>query len=341
LLTLGHWEFEVDLMATVLITGGAGYVGSHACKALARAGHVPITYDSLIRGHRELVKWGPLEVGDIHDRARLIEVMNKHRPTAVMHFASFIFVGESVEKPDLYEENIVGGTASLVEAMAAAGVNNIVVSSSAAVYGNPARVPVSEDEPCRPVNPYGVSKLKMEQLLATAQKSHGLAWVALRYFNAAGADSDSETGEWHDPETHLIPRVLDAALGRDAAITINGTDYSTPDGTCVRDYVHVSDLADAHLLAWRYAANNGGGAAFNLGSSHGFSVREVVDTASTVTGRSIPVTLGQRRAGDPPVLVADSTRAQTILGWTPKRSDLASQIKDAWAWHQKLHGGAL
>ncbi len=325
-------------MATVLITGGAGYVGSHACKALARAGHVPVTYDSLIRGHRELVKWGPLEVGDIHDGDRLIEVMNKYRPTAVMHFASFIFVGESVEKPDLYEENIVGGTASLIKAMAAASVNNIVVSSSAAVYGTPARVPVSEDEPCRPLNPYGASKLKMEQLLAAAHDSRGLAWVALRYFNAAGADPDGETGEWHDPETHLIPRVLDAALGRDAAITINGNDYPTPDGTCVRDYVHVSDLADAHLLAWRHAMSNGGGAAFNLGSSHGFSVREVVDAASKITGRSIPVIHGNRRAGDPPVLVADSQRAQRILGWVPQRSDLASQIEDAWGWHLKMNG---
>jgi len=324
-------------MATVLITGGAGYVGSHACKALARAGHTPVVYDSLIRGHRELVKWGPLEIGDIHDRARLIDVMNRHRPVAVMHFASFILVGESVEKPDLYEENIVGGTASLVDAMAAAGVNTLVVSSSAAVYGNPARVPVTEDEPCRPVNPYGVSKLRMEHLLAAAEKTHGLAWVALRYFNAAGADPDGETGEWHEPETHLIPRVLDAALGRDASITINGNDYPTPDGTCVRDYIHVSDLADAHLLAWRYAIGHRGGAAFNLGSSRGFSVREVVDTARTMTGRSIPVTFGPRREGDPPVLVADSARARRILGWAPRRSDLAAQIEDAWAWHLKMH----
>lgn len=324
-------------MTAILVTGGAGYVGSHTCKALACAGHTPVVYDSLIRGHRELVKWGPLEIGDIHDRARLVGVMNKYRPTAVMHLASFIFVGESVEKPDLYEENIVGGTASVVEAMATAGVNKIVVSSSAAVYGNPARAPISEDEPCRPVNPYGASKLKMERLLAAAQKSQGLAWVALRYFNAAGADPDRDTGEWHQPETHLIPRVLDAALGRDTAITINGDDYPTPDGTCVRDYVHVSDLAQAHLLAWRYAIGNGGGAVFNLGSSRGFSVREVVDAARKITGRSIPVILGARREGDPPVLVADSARAQRILGWAPRRSDLVSQIEDAWGWHRKLH----
>ncbi|MGE4062742.1 MAG: UDP-glucose 4-epimerase GalE [Rhodospirillaceae bacterium] len=323
-------------MATVLVTGGAGYVGSCACKTLARAGHKVVTYDSLIRGHRALVKWGPLEIGDIHDRARLAEVMARYRPDAVMHFASFIFVGESVEKPQLYEDNIVGGTASLVGAMGDAGVNTLVVSSSAAVYGNPVRVPVSEDEPCRPVNPYGVSKLKMERLLAEAHSAHGLAWVALRYFNAAGADPDGETGEWHDPETHLIPRVLDAALGRAPAITINGDDYPTPDGTCVRDYIHVADLADAHVLAWRHAIGHGGGAVFNLGSSHGFSVREVIDAARRVTGHAIPVTIGPRREGDPPVLVADSDRARRILGWAPRRSDLMSQIGDAWAWHLAL-----
>jgi UDP-arabinose 4-epimerase len=323
-------------MATVLITGGAGYVGSHACKALARAGHVPVTYDSLIRGHRELVKWGPLEVGDIHDRARLLEVMERYRPEAVMHFASFIFVGESVAKPALYEENIVGGTRSLVDAMGVAGIKNLVVSSSAAVYGIPHATPITEDAPCAPVNPYGVSKLKMERLLAEAQKTQGLAWVALRYFNAAGADPGGETGEWHEPETHLIPLVLEVARGRADAITINGNDYPTPDGTCVRDYIHVSDLADAHLLAWRYAIGNGGGAAFNLGSTHGASVSEVVDVARKVTGRSIPVKFGPRRDGDPPALVADATLAKRALGWVPRRSDLASQIGDAWAWQRTL-----
>ena len=324
-------------MAVILVTGGAGYVGSHACKALAVAGHTPITYDSLVRGHRELVKWGPLELGDIHDRARLVQVMRAYRPAAVMHFASFIFVGESVSNPGLYEENIVGGTASLVAAMGEAGVKLIVVSSSAAVYGNPARVPIAENDPCRPVNPYGASKLQMEKLLTAAQESDGLAWVALRYFNACGADPDGETGEWHDPETHLIPRVLDVALGRDAAITINGDDYPTADGTCVRDYVHVTDLADAHVLAWRHAIGNGGGSVFNLGSNSGASVSEVVATARRVTGRKIPVERGPRRPGDPPALIADSSLARRMLGWTPQRSDLASQIEDAWAWHLKIH----
>lgn len=323
-------------MATILVTGGAGYVGSHACKALARAGHVPVTYDSLIRGHRELVKWGPLEVGDIHDRMRLAEVMKVHRPLAVMHFASFIFVNESVAQPDLYEHNIVGGTQTLVDAMAGADVKALVVSSSAAVYGIPSSVPIREDAPCRPVNPYGAAKLKMEHLLARAQCDHGLSWVALRYFNAAGADPEGETGEWHEPENHLIPLVLDAALGKSEAITIHGDDYPTPDGTCVRDYIHVMDLADAHLLAWRYAIGNRGGAAFNLGTGHGASVQDVVTTARKVTGRNIPVRLGKRREGDPPALVADSTNAQRVLGWAPRRSDLASQISDAWSWQLSL-----
>ncbi|MCC6913722.1 MAG: UDP-glucose 4-epimerase GalE [Rhodospirillaceae bacterium] len=323
-------------MATILVTGGAGYVGSHACKALARAGHVPVTYDSLIRGHRELVKWGPLEIGDIHDKARLIEVMETHRPAAVMHFASFIFVNESVAQPDLYERNIVGGTEMLVDAMAVRDIRTLVVSSSAAVYGIPSFSPITEDAPCRPVNPYGAAKLKMEQALARAQRDHGLSWVALRYFNAAGADPEGETGEWHEPENHLIPLVLDAALGKSEAITINGDDYPTRDGTCVRDYIHVMDLAEAHLLAWRYAIGNDGGAAFNLGTGHGASVLDVVTTARKVTGHNIPVRAGQRRDGDPPALVADAGAAQRILDWAPRRSDLASQIADAWAWHLTL-----
>ena len=323
-------------MATILVTGGAGYVGSHACKALARAGHRPVTYDSLIRGHRELVKWGPFEQGDIHDHERLRAVLKAYEPAAVMHFASFIFVNESVAQPELYERNIVGGTQTLVGAMAEAGIRTLVVSSSAAVYGIPAGSPITERAPCNPVNPYGAAKLKMERLLAHAQQQHGLDWVALRYFNAAGADPDGETGEWHEPENHLIPLVLDAALGTRANITINGTDYATPDGTCLRDYIHVSDLADAHLLAWRHALGNGGGTAFNLGTGRGASVREVVDTVREVTGRRIEVTYGARREGDPPALVADPTLAQNVLGWCPRRSDLASQVSDAWRWHLSL-----
>ncbi len=321
-------------MATILVTGGAGYVGSHACKALARAGHTPVTYDNLSRGHRELVKWGPLEEGDLHDEDRLAAILRKHRPEAVMHFASFIQVDESVAQPDLYRRNIVGGTQSLLAAMKNAGVTRIVVSSSCAVYGLPETMPIDEQTPCRPINPYGAAKLEMEGLLAQAEKDAGLAWTALRYFNAAGADPEGETGEWHEPETHLIPRVLDVALGRAPAVMINGTDYPTPDGTCVRDYIHVADLADAHLLALAHAQ---GGRVYNLGTGGGYSVRQVVETTRTVTGREIRVETGSRRVGDAAILVADSRRAAQALGWAPRRT-LADQIRDAWAWHLKLHG---
>lgn len=323
-------------MATVLVTGGAGYVGSHVCKALALAGHLPVTYDSLIRGHRELVKWGPLEVGDLHDISRLRQAITAHRPDVVMHFASFISIAESIAQPALYDHNIVAGTQALVAAMTAEGLKTLVVSSSASVYGTPRDLPIPEGAPCRPVNPYGTAKLRMEEFLAEAQREHGLAWVALRYFNAAGADPDGETGEWHEPEDHLIPLVLDAALGKRNAIRINGEDYPTPDGTCVRDYIHVVDLADAHLLAWRYAIGNGGGTAFNLGAGRGASVREIIATARAVTGRNIPTLVGPRRPGDPAALVADITRAKNALGWLPRRSDLASQIADAWAWQLQL-----
>jgi len=328
-------------MSTVLVTGGVGYVGSHACKALAQAGLVPVTYDSLERGHQELVKWGPLEVGDIHDGAALTAAMAKHQPTAVLHFASYIFVDESVAKPEMYARNIVEGTRSLLRAMATANVGAVVVSSSCAVYGIPATTPIIETAPCRPTNPYGAAKLAMEHLLAESEKEHGLAWAALRYFNAAGADPDGETGEWHEPETHLIPRVLDAALGNIPEIVINGVDYPTPDGTCVRDYVHVSDLADAHVRALFHSLTARGGAVFNLGSGNGFSVRDVIEMGQRVTGLRIPFTVGTRRTGDATILVADSARAAQILGWRPKRSDLATQMTDAWNWHQRIRKAGL
>lgn len=321
-------------MATILVTGGAGYVGSHACKALAHAGHVPVTYDNLMRGHRELVKWGPLEVGDISDRARLDQVIARHRPAAVMHFAALTLVNESVAQPDLYHRNNVGGTTCLLEAMDAADVKAIVVSSSAGVYGVPTQVPVAETQACNPVNPYGETKLAMERMLARAR---GVSWIALRYFNAAGADPEGDTGEWHEPEQHLIPLMLDVALGRAGALIINGEDYPTPDGTCVRDYVHVTDLADAHVRALDFVFGGPRSIAINLGTTSGYSVRQVIETGRAVTGRKIPVTVGSRRAGDAPALVADARRAHEVLGWTPRRSDIATQIQDAWAWHQRLH----
>lgn len=325
-------------MATILVTGGAGYIGSHTCKALARAGHLPVAYDSLVTGHRELVKWGPLEVGELHDRARLDAVLAAYRPDAVMHFASLICVDESVSRPDLYEHNIVGGARSLLSAMAAAKVETIVASSSCAVYGAPRTVPITENEPCKPINPYGRAKLRMEQLLAETQEQNDLSWVALRYFNAAGADPEGETGEWHQPETHLIPRLLDVAAGRAASFTIHGVDYPTADGTCVRDYIHVCDLADAHILALRYALAQGGGRSFNLGTGNGASVREVIDTVRKITCNDVPVVVGPRRTGDPPMLVADVCLARNILGWSARRSDIATQVADAWAWHRKRLG---
>lgn len=321
-------------MATILVTGGAGYVGSHACKALKRAGYTPVTYDNLGRGHRELVKWGPLVEGDLHDTDGLRAALRTHRPAAVMHFASLIDVAESVAQPEMYRHNIVEGTRSLLAAMKAEGVNRIVVSSSCSIYGVPDRMPIDETAPRRPNNPYGAAKLGMEELLAQGTEHPDLAWTSMRYFNAAGADPDGETGEWHEPENHLIPRVLDVAMGRATTVFAHGGDYPTPDGTCVRDYIHVNDLAEAHLLALNgdYA-----GMAFNLGTGGGYSVRQVVETARAVTGRDIPLQVGPRRPGDPAFLVADSGRAARTLGWTARRP-LADQIGDAWAWHRKLHG---
>ena len=319
-------------MATILVTGGAGYVGSHTCKALAKAGHTPMTYDNLSRGHRELVKWGPLEIGDIRDQTKVEDILKRYKPDAVIHFAAYIFAGESVAQPQLYEDNNVGGAKSLLAAMAVTGVRKIVVSSTAAVYGMPPKSPIAETEVCKPVNPYGETKLKMEKMLA---RESDLKWVALRYFNAAGADPDGDTGEWHEPEDHLIPIMLDVALKLKDTMTINGTDYPTPDGTCVRDYVHVTDLADAHVRALKYLLDGKPSAAFNLGTSNGYSVKDVIETGRMVTGLEIPAKLGPRRPGDAVSLVADSTKAKTELEWSPQ-FDLRAQIAHAWTWHQRL-----
>lgn len=313
------------------MTGGAGFIGSHACKVLARSGHEPVVYDNLSRGHREAVRFGPLEVGDTGDKARVLEVLEKHRPAAVMHFAAFAYVGESVQQPLMYYGNNVGGSAGLLEAVTEFGPLPFVFSSTCATYGVPERVPIDEDHPQRPINPYGQSKLFVERMLADLGVSHKLPWVALRYFNAAGSDPDGEIGEQHDPETHLIPLVLEAARGG-APIQIFGTDYDTPDGTCIRDYVHVMDLADAHLRAIEYLLAGGASRAFNLANARGYSVKEVIAAAERVCGRSIPVKLGARRPGDPPALVGSAEQARTMLGWTPSRSALETQIADAWTW---------
>ena len=318
--------------STILVTGGAGYVGAHACKALAQAGWKPVVYDNLVHGHAEAVKWGPLEHGDIADRARLDLVLETYRPVAAMHFAAFTSVGESVSDPAKYYRNNVAGSLSLLEALRDAGVGRFVFSSTAAVYGTPDRVPIPEDLAKSPINPYGWTKLAIENLLADFAVAHGLKATALRYFNAAGADPDGEIGERHDPETHLIPLALDAASGKGAPLKLFGDDYPTEDGTCVRDYIHVADLADAHVKA--LGALDGFNA-FNLGTGTGASVRQILDSVERVTGRPVPHDVAPRRAGDPPSLVADPSRAMKALGWAPRLSDLDSIVSTAWAWHQR------
>ncbi|MEM6446279.1 MAG: UDP-glucose 4-epimerase GalE [Cyanobacteria bacterium P01_D01_bin.123] len=316
----------------VLVTGGAGYIGSHACKALAQAGFTPITYDNFAYGHPWAVKWGPLEEGDIADRDRLDRVLDTYEPIAVMHFAAFAYVGESVENPGKYYRNNVAGTLTLLEAMRDCSIPHLVFSSTCATYGVPNIIPIPETHPQKPINPYGTTKLMVESILRDFDKAHGSTSICLRYFNAAGADPDGETGEAHSPETHLIPLVLDAALGKRSHITIFGDDYDTPDGTCIRDYIHVTDLASAHVLALQKLLEGNSSTAYNLGNGQGFSVKQVIDVARTVCDRSIPVQMGQRRPGDPPRLIGDASRAKTELGWQPAYADLETIVRTAWQW---------
>jgi UDP-arabinose 4-epimerase len=319
-------------MSTILVTGGAGYVGAHTCKALAAAGHTPITYDNLVYGHEAAVKWGPLEKGDILDGAKLAQVIKTYRPSAVVHFAAFAYVGESVTDPAKYYRNNLGGTLSLLDAMRAHEISEIVFSSSCATYGIPDKVPIAEDAPQHPISAYGASKMMVERILSDYGLAYGLKSVALRYFNAAGADPDGEVGEDHTPETHLIPLVLDAALGVRPNITIFGDDYETADGTCVRDYIHVSDIADAHVLALKAMNTGGPSSAYNLGTGHGASVAEIIEAARAVTKREIRVVKGPRRAGDPAILIADSRRVRQGLGWSPRHTDITGIIQSAWNW---------
>ena len=317
----------------VLVTGGAGYIGSHTAKGLARAGHETVVLDNFSTGHREAVKWGPFIEGDLGDKELLGKVFKDHRIEAVLHFAASLLVGESMTNPQKYFWNNVVNTLVLLDTMKARGVKYIVFSSSAATYGNPEKVPLTEDHPKNPVNPYGESKLCMERAIQWYGVAYGLRWTALRYFNAAGADLEGELGELHDPETHLIPLVVQAALGQRPSVDIYGTDYPTPDGTAIRDFIHVVDLADAHVRALEYLVAGGESAALNLGTGQGHSVREVVAGVGKLCNGRVPAHDAPRRAGDPAVLVADPSKARQLLGWRPQHSDLDAIIQSAWKWH--------
>ncbi len=322
-------------MKNILIVGGAGYIGSHTNKVLNASGYKTVVFDNLCTGHRRLARWGEFFKGDLGKPADLARCFNKYRVSAVMHFAAFAAVGESMADPAKYYRNNVANTLNLLDAMRAAGVKNLIFSSSAATYGEPVKVPLTEIHPQNPINPYGRTKLMMEQAMADYGEAYGIKHIALRYFNAAGADPDGETGELHDPETHLIPLALDAAAGRGKGLKVFGGDYKTPDGTCLRDYIHVMDLAQAHLLALKYLEKGGKSGGFNLGNGKGFSVREVISVAEKITGRKIITVMAPRRAGDPAVLVASSSKARKVLGWTPKYAALETIITHAWQWHRK------
>jgi len=319
---------------TVLVTGGAGYIGSHACKALARAGYWPVTYDNLLNGHRDAVRWGPLVEGELADSRRLAATFEKFDIAAVMHFAAYTYVGESVRKPGLYFRNNVIGSLHLLEAMRHVGIARIVFSSTCATYGVPDTIPISESSPQRPISPYGESKLMVEHMLHWFGSAHSFTYAILRYFNAAGADPEGEIGERHEPETHLIPLVLEAISGQRPHVDVFGTDYPTPDGTAIRDYIHVQDLAEAHVRALERLLNGGPNITANLGTGAGYSVREVIEAAERATGSRVPLRQSSRRPGDPPVLVANPSRAREVLDWQPKASDLETIIRDAWSWHR-------
>ena len=321
-------------MKHVLVTGGAGYIGSHACKLLARQGYIPVTFDSLVTGWASAVKFGPFVQGDLLDRDALDAVFAKYEPVAVMHFAALSQVGEATRQPGRYWRNNVLGSLNLVEAMVAAGCKHMVFSSTCATYGDQDGLALHEQSAQMPLNAYGASKRAVEEILRDFGVSHGLEAVVFRYFNVAGADVEAEVGEWHQPETHLIPVMLDVIEGKRDALTIHGTDYDTPDGTCIRDYVHVMDLVDAHVLGLKWLGDGKQSRVFNLGTGHGYSVREVIDQSASVTKQQVAYTEGSRRAGDCTKLVSGSSRATKELGWKADRSTLPIMIADAWRWYQ-------
>lgn len=322
------------MAGTVLVTGGAGYIGSQTCKALAALDYVPISLDNLIYGHRWAVQWGPFVKGDIVDSLIMDQIFSEYQPTAVIHFAAYAYVGESVQHPAKYYQNNVAGSLALLEAMRKHGCKNIIFSSSCATYGMPLQIPLPESHPQNPINPYGRSKLMMEQIIKDYGSAYGIRHAILRYFNAAGADPEGQIGEDHEPETHLLPLLFQTAQGQRDYTEVYGTDYDTPDGTAIRDYIHVRDLADAHILALKYLDESHQNLCINLGSGEGNSVMEVIRTVQQVTGQQVAYRLVGRRPGDPPVLVAKSDQAYALLGWRPCFSDIHSIVSTAWNWHQ-------
>jgi len=321
----------------ILVTGGAGYIGSHACKVLKTAGYNPVTFDNFVTGWRDAVKFGPLAEGDLLDRDSIKSAFETYQPVGVMHFAALSQVGESMQQPEKYWLNNVMGSLNLIGVAAVAGCKNFVFSSTCATYGEQDNVVLNEDCDQYPINAYGASKRAIEDILENFRQSHGLESVIFRYFNVAGADPEAEVGEFHQPETHLVPLMLDAISGKRDALTVFGTDYDTPDGTCIRDYVHVMDLVEAHVLGLKWLEDGMGSRAFNLGTGTGYSVREVIDQSQAVTNKPVPYNEGARRPGDCTKLVSGSQRAMDELGWSPDRSNLPEMIRDAWRWHQNGH----
>jgi len=320
----------------ILVTGGAGYIGSHCCKELSKKGFQPVTIDNLVYGHKDFVRWGEFFEGDVGDPAHLKKCLAQYKIDAVMHFAAYAYVGESVEDPVKYYENNLRNTIQLLHAVLDNNIRYVVFSSTCATYGHPQKTPIDEDHPLNPINPYGKTKRMIEEILQDYQNAYGLKYISLRYFNAAGADPDTEVGEDHDPETHLIPLVLDAAIGKRKGIKVFGTDYETPDGTCIRDYIHVTDLAQAHILALQRLMGGADSNVYNLGNGQGFSVLEVIERARKITGKNIVVENSDRRPGDPPVLIAYNAKAVKELGWKPQHADIDDIIGTAWEWHKKI-----
>lgn len=321
-------------MKPILVTGGAGYIGSHTCKALAQAGYFPVSYDNLTRGHEWAVRWGPLEIGDIADQDRVTEVIRKYRPLAALHFAGYGYVGESMSDPSLYYGNNINASWKFLEALRACNLKHVIFSSSCATYGGVHSEPISEETPRAPMSTYGFTKNVIERMLTDYTRAYEFKVIAIRYFNAAGADPDSEIGELHDPEPHFIPTVLQVARGDKPALHINGDDYPTPDGSCVRDFIHVSDIADAHVLALTALLDRDVTGEFNLSNGSGYSLKQIVDIARRVTGCEIVCEIAPRLAGDPPYAVGNSARAQRLLGWQPKHASIDAIIDSAWRWMQ-------